>query len=406
MSFAAEVDLPASEVALLGAPPLYLDHQATTPLDPQVLEAMLPYLTGSFANPASTHYLGRTVAAATDAARSMVASLIGGRPSGVVFTSGATEANNLVFRGLVEGAPSRRKVVTVATEHPSVLEPAAWLESQGFEVVVLPVGREGELDLVRFSRAVDPSTLLVSVMAANNEIGALTPLAQLAEIAHGQGALIHTDATQAAGKLPIFADDWGLDFVSMSAHKLYGPKGVGALYLSRDGSSRLCPQILGGGHERGYRSGTLNVPGCVGFGVAAGLALSQMPTEANRLRTLAARLYDALQPIGGISLNGPPVPDRLPGNLNVCIEGTSGEDLMMRMPRVAVSTGSACSSASPHPSHVLLAIGCSYDQAESALRFGCGRFTTSEEVDLAATVLSHVVAEARSDEGFAFGRLG
>jgi cysteine desulfurase len=358
---------------------------------------MSPYFTSLFANAASSHGLGRQAALAVDNARAQVAALVGGRPAGVVFTSGATEANNLVLRGLSGGSSPRRKIVTVATEHPSVLEPAAWLTKQGWEVTVLPVGDEGDLDLDRLASDVDSGTLLVSAMAANNEIGTLHPLADIAAIAHDRGALFHSDATQLAGKLPICADAIGLDLVSMSAHKLYGPKGVGALYLSREAARQLSPQILGGGHERGLRSGTLNVPGCVGFGTAAEIASDAMPAEAERLLSMAARLHALLLPIGGVTLNGPGAP-RLPGNLNVCIEGTRGDDLILRMPDLAVATGSACSSASPNASHVLLAIGRSYEEAESALRLGCGRFTTDSDLGRAASLISRVVEEARSSE--------
>ncbi len=382
---------------LLSEPDIYLDHQATTPLDPQVLEAMLPYMTESFANAASHHRPGRAATLATDQARSQLAALIGGRPSGVVFTSGATEANNLVLRGLAEGDSQRRKIVTVGTEHLSILEPAEWLASRGWEVTVLPVGPQGELDLDRLADAVDRTTLLVSVMAANNEIGTLAPLVEIAAIAKDRGALFHSDATQLLGKIPLLADEIGLDLVSLSAHKMHGPKGIGALYLSRAGAPLLSPQILGGGHERGHRSGTLNVPGCVGFGTAADIACERMGEEAGRLRSLAAALYAELQPLGGIMLNGP-AERRLPGNLNVCIDGTSGEDLMLRMPTIAVSTGSACSSASPRPSHVLLAIGRSYEQAESALRFGAGRFTTADDIGRAAATVKSAVESARLDE--------
>lgn len=403
MSFSPGIGGQLRDVpGVLAAQGIYLDYQATTPLDPRVLEAMSPYFNSLFANAASSHGPGRQAALAVDKARAQVAALVGGRPAGVVFTSGATEANNLVLRGLGDGSSQRRKIVTVATEHPSVLEPAEWLRCQGWEVTVLPVGTDGDLDLDRLASEIDAETLLVSVMAANNEIGTLHPLAEIADIAHDHGALFHSDATQLVGKLPISADDIGLDLVSMSAHKLYGPKGVGALYLSREAARQLSPQILGGGHEHGLRSGTLNVPGCVGFGTAAEIARDAMPGEAERLASMATRFHELLLPIGGVTLNGPSTP-RLPGNLNVCIEGTTGDDLILRMPEVAVATGSACSSASPHPSHVLLAIGRNYEQAESALRFGCGRFTTDFDLDRAASLISEVVEEARSSEQYATG---
>jgi len=383
---------------------IYLDHQATTPIDPVVLEEMMPYLTDTFANAASHHGPGRQAAAAVERAREQIAALVDGRVAGVVFTSGATEANNLALRGLAESGGDRPRIVTVATEHPSVLETATSLASRGVPVEVLPVGSTGELDLDVLARTVDDETLVVSIMAANNEIGTLHPMSEIVEVVHRVGALVHCDATQLVGKIPLSIDQADIDLLSMSAHKLYGPKGVGALYLSREAARRVAPQMVGGGHERGHRSGTLNVAGSVGFGAAAATAAERMPDESPRLAELSQRLFSQIAAVGGISLNGP-ADERLPGNLNVCIEGTTGEDVMLRMPRVAASTGSACSSASPRPSHVLLAIGRSYGEAASAVRFGVGRFTSEDDVDIAAGAVVEAIAAARSDVAIASVRV-
>jgi len=399
MSFFRSTTVPQGSVARQGKDSessIYLDHQATTPLDSRVLDRMLPYLTDQYANAASHHAAGRAAAAAVDEAREQVAGLVGGRASGVVFTSGATEANNLAIRGLAEAADTRLGVVTVATEHPSVLEPVAALAAKGAPVLVLLVGPDGEVDLEQLTAALDEQTLVVSVMAANNEIGTLHPLPQIVDIAHRAGALVHCDATQLIGKLPLDVGAIGIDLASMSAHKLYGPKGVGALVLTRDAARRLSPQLLGGGHERGHRSGTLNVPGCVGFGEAAAIAADAMQEEAPRLTLLAKRLLSGIEVVGDVTLNGPAT-DRLPGNLNVSIKGTAGDDLMLRMPSLAVSTGSACSSASPRPSHVLLAIGRTHEEAASALRFGVGRFTTEEEIDRAVGTIVDTIKTVRTE---------
>lgn len=395
MSFPRSATLEAAVAPWEGCA-IYLDHQATTPVDPRVLERMLPFFTDAFANAASHHAAGRTASAAVDEAREQIAALVRGRPSGVVFTSGATEANNLALHGLAEDSSDRRGIVTVATEHPSVLEPVAALGAKGHKVTVLPVGPDGELNLDLLAESVDDETLVVSVMAANNEIGTLHPLAQVADVAHRVGALFHCDATQIVGKLPFDMTTVGVDLVSMSAHKLYGPKGSGVLLTTREVARRLSAQVLGGGHERGHRSGTLNVPGCVGFGAAASIAAAEMTQEAPRLERLALKLLARVTSVGDVMINGPTAP-RLPGNLNVCVAGTIGDDLILRMPKVAVSTGSACSAASPRPSHVLLAIGRSYDEAVSALRLSVGRFTTEDDVDRAADVIVETVRRARSD---------
>jgi len=377
--------------------PIYLDHQATTPLDQRVLDAMLPYLSRHFANAASPHAAGRAAAAAVDDARGQLAELLGARPHELVFTSGATEANNLAIKGLAVDPKGRRHLVACATEHPSVLEPLRRLAAEGFELTKVGVDRRGTIDLAELEEAVGPQTLLVCVMAANNEVGTVAPVRRVVEIAHAQGAAVHCDATQAVGKLDVDVDDLGADLVAMSAHKLYGPKGVGALYIRRTLVPRIRPLLDGGGHERGLRSGTTNVAGCVGLGVAAVIAGAEMGHEAARLRALADQLRHGIERrTHGIALVGHPT-ERIPGNLSLAFAGTDAEDVMLSMPDVAVSTGSACSTAARTPSHVLLALGLDYVAAQSVLRFGVGRFTTPAEVDTAAVRVTEAVACRRAD---------
>lgn len=377
---------------------VYLDYHATTPVDPRVVGAMLPFLTESFGNAASRqHRYGWVAQEAVDRARAEVAALIGADAREIVFTSGATEANNLALKGLVEAAPPGRcHIVTVATEHKSVLDVCRRLETQGARTTVLPVDAQGRVDLDALRQAVSTETLVVSVMAANNEIGVLAPLDRLAAIAHEKGALLHTDAVQAAGKVPFNVAALGVDLASLSAHKLYGPKGVGALYVRRKNPRvSLAPQIDGGGHERGMRSGTLNVPGIVGFGAAARLAAAERDAESARLLALRTRLLDALcARVGDLVINGP-LDARLPGNLNVSFPGVDGESLLVGLSEdVAVSSGAACTSA--QPSHVLTALGRSTDLALASLRFGLGRWTTEAEVDLAAERVGALVSRLRA----------
>ena len=380
-------------------PPIYLDSHATTPIDPRVLEAMLPFFTEHFGNAASrNHPFGWKAGKAVEQAREQVGALIGARFRDIVFTSGATESNNLAIKGLAARAPAtRRHVVTVSTEHRAVLDPCRRLERDGFRVTYLDVDREGRIDLARLRDAVRPDTLLVSVMSANNEIGVLHPLAEIAEIAHAQGALFHCDAAQSAGLVPLEVKDAGVDLVSLSAHKMYGPKGVGALYITPvvSGFSRtpgkravdLEALIDGGGHERGYRSGTLNVPAIVGFGTAAALCIDAAESDARRLRTLRDRLWSSLSALDGIHLNGS-MESRLPNNLNVRIDDVHGESLLKAIaPSVAVSSGAACATASAEPSHVLRAMGLSDEQARASIRFGLGRSTTEQEIDAAAAIV-------------------
>jgi len=366
---------------------IYLDYQATTPVDPRVIEAMLPYFSERFGNAASVqHAAGRDAAGAVGSAREQVAEAIGADRREIIFTSGATEANSLALKGLTKGS-ERDRLVVLATEHPAVLEAARSLGRSGYEVVELGVDAAGIPPLADLGRAVDERTLLVSVAAANNEIGTLPPLAEIARIAHEKGAYFHTDAAQAIGKVELDVGRDGIDLLSLSAHKLYGPKGVGALYVRRELQPLIAAQIDGGGHERGLRSGTLNVPGIVGLGVAAKLATAGQAEEAERLRALADRLLDRLRDgVEGIELNGPRV-DRLPGNLNLRFPGVDAEALIANCPELAISAGSACSAATPTPSHVLTAIGLDQDAAEESVRIGIGRPTTSAEVDRAAELL-------------------
>ena len=377
------------------SPAIYLDYQATTPVDPRVLEAMLPYFSERFANPASVqHDAGRSAAEAVEHAREQIAGLLGADRREVVFCSGATEANNLALKGLAEDA-ERRHLVVLATEHHAVLDTAHSLARRGFEITELPVDSEGQPSLSALEEAIDENTLLVSIAAANNEIGTLPPLAAVADIAHARGALLHTDAAQAAGKVDLDLKRDGIDLLSLSSHKMYGPKGVGALVVAREHQRPLSPLIHGGGHERGLRSGTLNVPGIVGFGVAANLTMAEGGEEAERLRALATRFYEGLRvEIGEVELNGPIEP-RLPGNVNLRFLGIDVEALMANCPELCFSAGSACSAATPTPSHVLRAIGLSQDGAEQSARFGFGRPTSAAEVDRAIEVLASAVSRIR-----------
>jgi cysteine desulfurase len=375
--------------------PIYLDYQATTPLDPRVLDAMLPFFTVRFGNPSSVHAFGLAAADAVESARAQVARGINADPREVVFTSGATEANNLALKGLAAAGKKRRRLVTLATEHAAVLKPAAALASAGFDVTVLPVDELGMPDLDQLAAVVDDQTLVVSVAAANSEIGALLPLETIAEIVHRCGALLHTDAAQAVGKLPVDVDGLAVDLLSISGHKLYGPKGIGALYIRREHQPKLHPLLDGGEHERGLRSGTLNVPAIVGFGAAVELAVEELPQEAPRIEELRDRLLQQLQcELDGVAINGPH--NRLPGNLNVRFFGVHGEALIANCPSLAFSAGSACSAGVPDPSHVLLALGLDHDAASECVRISLGRPTTEHEVDVAVESLVAAVTRVRS----------
>jgi cysteine desulfurase len=386
--------------------PVYMDNHATTRVDPRVVEAMLPYFTEQYGNPGSvSHSFGWHAKEAVDAARAEIAAAIGAGERDIVFSSGATESNNLAIRGIADRV--RRKgnhFVTVATEHKSVLDPLARLSRRGFEVTLVPVEqatseRAGLIDLNRLAEAIRPETLLVSVMLANNEIGVIQPLTEIAAICRQRGVPLHCDATQAVGKMPVDVDVLGVDLMSFTAHKIYGPKGVGALYVRRRNSAaRLQPQLDGGGQEGGVRSGTLNVPGIVGFAKAVSLCLAEMADERPRLAALRDRLYSGLvERLEGVTLNGPVLADerRLPGNLNTSFAYVNGEALMMSMQQLAVSSGSACTSANPEPSHVLRALGLDEDQTRASLRFGLGRFTTADEVEFAVGAVAEAVKRLR-----------
>jgi cysteine desulfurase len=375
--------------------PVYLDHHATTPLDPRVLDAMLPYLTEVFGNPHSAqHAYGWAAEAAVDQGRREVAALIGALPEEIVFTSGATEANNLAIRGVAARAGERRHVVTCAIEHPSVLETCRALRATGFQITELPVQADGLLDPDRLREMLRPDTALVSIMTANHEIGVLQPIADIAGICQERGVLLHTDAAQAAGRVPLDVAAQGVDLMSVSAHKLYGPKGVGALYLRR--GVHLAPLFAGGAQERGLRPGTLPTPSCVGFGAACALARQELAEETARLRALRERLYRGLcEAVGDVRLNGATEP-RLPDNLNVCLPGIDAEDLLAELPELALSTGAACASATQEPSPVLRALGLSDEDVQGSIRVGLGRTTTEREIDFAIERLAAAVRRLRA----------
>ncbi|MEQ8785235.1 MAG: aminotransferase class V-fold PLP-dependent enzyme [Pirellulaceae bacterium] len=390
------------------ATPVYMDNHATTRVDPRVLEAMLPYFDSAYGNAGSTsHVFGWDAQDAVDAARESVARALGAAPREIVFTSGATESNNLAIRGVCQRLTRRGDhLVSVATEHKAVLDPLSRLGRRDFRVTLLDVepagGKEaGRLCPRRLEEALTDDTLLVSVMLANNEIGVLQPLEEIGAICKRRGVLLHCDATQAVGRIGVDVGRLQVDLLSLSAHKMYGPKGVGALYARRKSPSvRLEPQIDGGGQEGGARSGTLNVPGIVGLARALELCLAEMPQETDRLRALRDRLFRGLsERIDDVSLNGPALEktdQRLAGNLNCSFAGVDGEALMMSMRELAVSSGSACTSANPEPSHVLRALGLSDELSRSSLRFGLGRFNTEEDVDFAVETVADAVARLRS----------
>ncbi len=379
--------------------PIYLDHHATTPTDPRVVEAMLPYFGEEFGNASSgTHAYGWRAEAAVEDARERLARAIGARESReIVFTSGTTESDNLALAGVLRAAmPERDHVVTSAIEHPAVLDTCRALAREGVRVTELPVDSDGLVDPQRVVEAITPRTALVSVMAANSEIGVLEPLEEIGAVCRERGVLFHSDAAQAVGRIPVDVERWGVDLLSMCAHKCYGPKGIGALYLrSRRPRIAIAPLLHGGGHERGLRSGTLPVPLCVGFARAIELCLAELAPEATRQAGLRDRLLERLRAASGdVRLNGHAT-RRLPGNLNVCFPGVAADALLVALRDVALSTGSACASARGEPSHVLRAIGLSPALARSALRFGLGRGTTEAEIAVAAERVSFEVAAAR-----------
>jgi cysteine desulfurase len=385
--------------------PIYLDNHATTPLDPRVLDEMLPYLKEKFGNAASrNHQFGWEAEAAVEKAREQVAKLIGASAKEIVFTSGATESDNLAIKGIVRvprfssvlgKVGTRDHIVTCVTEHKAVLDSCKHLEKEGFRVAYLPVGKDGLIDLDDLKRALDDNTILVSIMFANNEIGVLQPIAEIGKLCRERGILFHTDAVQAIGKVPVNVEEQNIDLASITAHKLYGPKGVGALYVRRKNPRvELAPMIDGGGHERGMRSGTLNVPGIVGLGKACELCGQDMAAEATRLRALRDRLKDKIfAGLDDVYVNGS-MEHRLPGNLNLSFANVEAEPLLMGINDVAVSTGSACSSAAIEPSHVLKALGAG-DLTHGSIRFGIGRFNTQAEIDYVAARVVETVKRLR-----------
>ncbi len=378
--------------------PIYMDNHATTPVDPRVLEEMLPYFTDKFGNSASrNHVFGWVAEEAVEQARERIAKLVGATTKEIIFTSGATESDNLAIKGVAEMYREKgNHIITAVTEHKAVLDSGKRLEKYGFRVTYMPVMKDGLVDLDDLKRAMDDKTILVTLMAANNEIGVLQPIAEIGKLCHERGVLFHTDATQAVGKIPIDVQKMNIDLMSISAHKMYGPKGVGALYVRRKNPRvQVSPIIDGGGHERGMRSGTLNVPGIVGLGKACAICHEEMPQESKRLSGLRDRLKDKL--MGGLDevyINGS-MEHRLPNNLNISFAYVEGESLLMGINDIAVSSGSACTSATLEPSYVLKALGTGDDLAHSSIRFGLGRFNTEAEVDYVADRLIEVVQRLR-----------
>jgi cysteine desulfurase len=379
--------------------PVYLDYHATTPVDPRVLQAMLPFFNQAFGNASSRqHRFGWQADEAVERGRQQVAALIGARAKEIVFTSGATEANNLAIRGAVAARRDRgNHVVTVATEHHAVLDTCARLAAEGCRVTVVPVDGDGLVDPDRFAAALTDTTVLASVMAANNEIGVLQPLPELSRACRERGVWLHTDAVQAAGRVPFDVEAAGVDLASVTAHKMYGPKGVGALYVRRAAKIELTPLFAGGGQERGVRPGTLNVPGIVGFGAAAEIARQDLPEEGRRVGALRDRLLAGLQAaLDGVTVNGSRAA-RLPHNLHVSFAGVDGEALMTGLADdVAASSGSACASGSREPSHVVRALGLGAAESWGAVRFGLGRGTTAAEVDFAVASVVALVQRLRA----------
>lgn len=380
-----------------------MDHHATTPVDPRVLEVMLPYFSEIFGNAASTdHSYGNEALRAVEKARQQIADGIGAKSEEIIFTSGATESNNLAIKGIAEQYIEKGKhIITCVTEHPAVLDPCKKLEYKGFDVTYLPVDQYGLIHLEHLRDAIRPETILISIMAANNEIGVLAPIKEIGQIAREHDVFFHTDATQAIGYVPIDVDEMNIDLLSMSSHKIYGPKGVGALYARKVSPRvKLSEQIHGGGHERGMRSGTLNVAGIVGFGEAVKLAIKIMQNEVVRLRELRDQLFEGLQKnIEGIEMNGHPE-KRLPHNLNVHIPGVEARTLLVQIKDVvAISTGSACSTAKVEPSHVIEALGFEDGRAYQTLRFGLGRKNSISEIEEISQILIRVLKKIRA---FAF----
>jgi cysteine desulfurase len=379
--------------------PIYLDNHATTPLDERVLTAMLPYFREHFGNPASiNHFYGWEAEAAVKQSRQVLADAIHATPEEIVFTSGATEANNLAIKGVAEAYFKKgRHIITVQTEHNAVLDPCEYLQSLGFEVTFLPVQKDGLIDLNELEKAIRPDTVLVSVMAANNEIGVLQPLAEIGAICRSHEVLFHTDAAQAIGKIPLDVEAMQIDLMSLTAHKIYGPKGIGALYVRRRNPRvKLSAQTHGGGQERGMRSGTLYTPQIVGFAKSVELAIPEIDSETKRLTKLRQTLWDKLSQLGDVILNGHPT-QRLPGNLNISIKNVDGAALLLALqPVMAISSGAACTSTKTAPSHVLIALGHHPELAFASVRLGIGRFNNQEEIDLVAAHLCKTISSLRT----------
>ena len=373
--------------------PIYMDYHATTPVDPRVLEEMLPYFTEKFGNAASrNHVYGHVAEAAVDDARTRIAALIGAKPKEIIFTGGATESDNMAIKGVAEFYREQgNHIITQQTEHKAVLDSCKDLERRGYEVSYLPVDRYGVVDMDELRKAIRKETILITIMLANNEVGTIQPLREIGAIAREHGIVFHSDATQGIGKVPVDVEEMNLDLISMTAHKIYGPKGIGALYIrSRNPRVRISTQMHGGGHERGYRSGTLNAAGIVGFGRAIEIAREDMAGEQARIKRLRDKLENGLKDaLDEVYTNGHPS-ERLAGNLNMSFAYVEGESLLMGLNEIALSSGSACTSATLEPSYVLKALGVGEDLAHTSLRFGLGRFTTEEEVDY---VLARVVEE-------------
>ena len=378
--------------------PIYMDNHATTPMDPRVLEAMLPYFMETFGNAASrNHPFGWAAEEGVETAREQVAKLVGATAKEIIFTSGATESDNLAIKGVAEMYREKgNHIITAVTEHKAVLDTCKRLEKNGFRVTYLPVQKNGMIDLEDLKRAMDDKTILVSIMFANNEIGVIQPVAEIGKLCHERGVIFHTDAVQAIGKVPVDVNKQNIDVMSITAHKLYGPKGVGALYVRRKNPRvQLSAIIDGGGHERGMRSGTLNVPGIVGLGKACAIATEEMAEEAKKLAGLRDRLRDRIMSrLDETYINGS-MEHRLPGNLNISFAYVEGESLLMGINDIAVSSGSACTSATLEPSYVLKALGTGDDLAHSSIRFGIGRFNTEAEVDYVADRVVETVTRLR-----------
>jgi cysteine desulfurase len=378
--------------------PIYMDNHATTPVDPRVLEAMLPFFNQNFGNSASrNHAFGWTAEEAVENARGQIARLVNASPKEIIFTSGATESNNLAIKGAAEMYREKgNHIITQVTEHKAVLDTCKRLEKYGYEVTYLPVGKDGRVDPEEVRKAITPKTILISIMYANNEIGVVQPIAEIGKIAKEKGVLLHVDGVQAIGKIPVDVQADNIDMLSMTAHKIYGPKGVGALYVRRRNPRVQLSSILdGGGHERGMRSGTLNVPGIVGFGKACEICQNEMATESARMIALRDRLRKGLESkLDEIYINGS-MEHHLPNNLNMSFAFVEGESLLMGINDIAVSSGSACTSATLEPSYVLKALGVGEDLAHTSIRFGLGRFNTEEEVDYVVNRMYEVVSRLR-----------